>query len=352
MKKHIKNLEFLDLSTLNYPSYQKPLVDEHGEGFVGWKIKAFAVYAAPFQQVMYLDSDSMPVINPDTFFNDEAYTRNGNLFWPDVWCKACDLHTALGMPITRNNKTAFPPPQTETGQFLIDKRQHYDVLEWYLWLNSHDKIVYELAYGDKDTPKAAFYLAKKLEEFTQVSQYLGILVDKAVDSDGVETTDFSLRAFGQFAPDGALAFVHRISKEKYELDEEQGRNIRYAAIPSCAYFKERGWDAEILKKEYVVDSIIDKSTADCKYSMHDLHAAAKTCAGYDTLKAKGRDKIPIFEIPGDSYVARMTKHHEQAFKFLLAQKKKDQELFELTENNNENNERDSQKTDTSHRVLL
>ena len=42
------------------------------------------------------------------------------------------------------------------------------MLEWLLFLNSHDEFTYQYAYGDKDTFRAAFQLAGKEAQYYQV----------------------------------------------------------------------------------------------------------------------------------------------------------------------------------------
>lgn len=46
---------------------------------------------------------------------------------------------------------------------------HKDVLEWVLFLNTHDEFTYYYAYGDKDTFQAAFLLAGKSDTYYQAS---------------------------------------------------------------------------------------------------------------------------------------------------------------------------------------
>jgi len=36
-------------------------------------------------QVLFLDSDSMPLNSPDDSFTSGLYRSNGNLFYPDLW---------------------------------------------------------------------------------------------------------------------------------------------------------------------------------------------------------------------------------------------------------------------------
>lgn len=47
---------------------------------------------------------------------------------------------------------------------------HPDVLDWLLFLNTHDEFTYHYAYGDKDTFRAAFALAGKAEGYYLVGR--------------------------------------------------------------------------------------------------------------------------------------------------------------------------------------
>lgn len=54
-------------------------------------------------------------------------------------CGDCDLFRQLGMPSIGRER------QTESGIILVDRRRHWLVLEWALWLNTNDHITYKLA---------------------------------------------------------------------------------------------------------------------------------------------------------------------------------------------------------------
>ena len=71
-------------------------------------------------QVMYLDSDSMPLLDPTPFFELESYRFNGSLFWPDHWCHKVRIYEIIGHdPWQGGDKKTWW--QTETGQFLFDR---------------------------------------------------------------------------------------------------------------------------------------------------------------------------------------------------------------------------------------
>jgi alpha 1,2-mannosyltransferase len=84
-----------------------------------YKVKVFALYSAPFQEVFFLDSDSMPLLDPTPFFELESYKFNGSLFWPDHWCHHLGLFHLVGHDPWEGGRKHWW--QTESGQFLFDR---------------------------------------------------------------------------------------------------------------------------------------------------------------------------------------------------------------------------------------
>jgi hypothetical protein len=50
-----------------------------------WVGKVAALLHCSFSEVLLLDSDNLPLINPEVHFKDPLYAAAGNLFWPDFW---------------------------------------------------------------------------------------------------------------------------------------------------------------------------------------------------------------------------------------------------------------------------
>ena len=72
--------------------------------------------------MLYLDSDSAPVVEPTFLFEDATYLANGNLFWPDIWCGPPGPGPGRGLWDLLNMPEADPEArQTESGQFLLNK---------------------------------------------------------------------------------------------------------------------------------------------------------------------------------------------------------------------------------------
>jgi hypothetical protein len=62
----------------------------------------------------------------------------------------------------------FVRRDAETGQLLLDRRRHADVLEYLFWINSFADTVYREVHGDKDTFPLAFAVAGKAHEYSQM----------------------------------------------------------------------------------------------------------------------------------------------------------------------------------------
>ncbi|GAB4823069.1 hypothetical protein N2152v2_010115 [Parachlorella kessleri] len=174
-QEHIASVEFVDASQLPYPSYHRPLLGPQEFSWEnGYKIKVFSIYAAPYREVLYLDSDSMPLLDPTFLFDLQQYRQHGNLYWPDSFAWEAwsfhpgELYKLLGLEVVNPWPTSDSQErQCEPGQFLLDRARWWRVLEWLLFLNTHDTIVYKLNYADKDTLRLAFALAGNSSSYQQ-----------------------------------------------------------------------------------------------------------------------------------------------------------------------------------------
>eukprot|EP00887_Chlorella_sp_A99_P000982 scaffold5.g982.t1 len=250
MKAHIDGLTFMDVSDVAWPRWHRSLDGRNGSLFQGWKIKAAALYHAPYRHVLYLDSDSMPLLDPSALFASAAYGRHGALFWPDIWCGSPDLYRVLGMPEIGRQR------QTESGQLALDRGRHWLALEWALFLNANDALTYKLTYGDKDTFRAAFFLAAASRDFYQGG--------------------FRARGLLQAAPSGQAAFLHRVGRCKYDPGSDEGRPISHVTVPSCPYFMANGWNSGVIPQSHFQQSVF---TADPRAAQRPGSRAAWAADG-------------------------------------------------------------------------
>jgi len=112
----------------------------------GWPLKPYAIQQSRFREVLYLDSDIVPLIDPVGFFDWALYRDHGMLMWPDIM----DLKAAN--PIWRDLGLA-PRDCTsvEAGALLVDKERAWPALDVAVLLNEHVEEIYQAIYGDKDT---------------------------------------------------------------------------------------------------------------------------------------------------------------------------------------------------------
>lgn len=53
--------------------------------FKGFQYKSLALMASSFENCLLLDADDYPLKNLDGIFDNEAFTKNGMVLWPDFW---------------------------------------------------------------------------------------------------------------------------------------------------------------------------------------------------------------------------------------------------------------------------
>lgn len=198
----------------------------------GWAIKVLALLRSNFREVMWIDTDNVPIRDPEFLFDDPFYRAKGSLFWRDVsgvdramrWHPGSPVWSLMGVPY--NDCEEF-----ETGQFLFDKQRCWQALALIVHFNTTPGY-YEVLHGDKDTFRFAF---QKLSRPTRQVNYL----------EDENAVPFGMMPFGPFhvgAPNpwhkwgggsvmqqrdryGKPLFNHR-SIDKFTLDSDASGNFR------------------------------------------------------------------------------------------------------------------------------
>lgn len=94
-----------------------------------YQLKVPVLLFSTFAEVLYLDSDSMPVVNPDAVFDAPLYIATGAVLWPDFWRSSESPYTPFITGRDSVKATAVPGFQTvEAGQMLWNKEKHWKVL--------------------------------------------------------------------------------------------------------------------------------------------------------------------------------------------------------------------------------
>jgi hypothetical protein len=112
-----------------------------------------------FREVLLLDADNVPVVDPEFLFETPQFTRTGALFWPDFHGRGHNIQARL---IWRSCGLREPKEKEfETGQIMVDKQRCWKALNLCLWMNEHSDFYYRYVHGDKETFHLAFRKARK-----------------------------------------------------------------------------------------------------------------------------------------------------------------------------------------------
>jgi hypothetical protein len=122
----------------------------------GWESKAYAIVHSRFAEVIYLDADNGPLVDPERFFETPQYRATGAIFWPDC------TRTKSAEAIWRSCGVRRPAgAEFESGQMVVDKRRCWRALQLAIWFNAHSDFYYQHLLGDKETFHLAFELMDK-----------------------------------------------------------------------------------------------------------------------------------------------------------------------------------------------
>ncbi|KAI9666757.1 MAG: hypothetical protein M1831_001532 [Alyxoria varia] len=135
---------------------------KHFEHPYQWKI--FTILFSGFEDVLFLDADAFPLVDPEPIFDSEVYLKNGAIIWPDYWGNTESSWTPF---ITRNESRATELPEgksAESGQLFWNKKMHWKLstvimpLLLATYYNYHGPHFYYsllnsgwAGWGDKDT---------------------------------------------------------------------------------------------------------------------------------------------------------------------------------------------------------
>jgi len=120
----------------------------------GWAIKPHAVLASRFRQVLLLDADNVPAVDPTFLFDTPQFRETGAIFWPD----RSESAMVGGARLTHEHPVWAlsgldhrGDPSFESGQVCMDKLRCWRALRLTVWMNEHSEFWYRFLYGDKDT---------------------------------------------------------------------------------------------------------------------------------------------------------------------------------------------------------
>lgn len=175
----------------------------------GFELKSLALLKCSFREVVLLDADNVPLIDPAGLLEDAAFLETGAVFWPDLVSIAASSRIWDLCGVSYRAMPSF-----ESGQLAIDRTRHYPALALSWFMNRNSRLVYQHIYGDKD----CFLLA-----WLALGQSFHLVRHGAK------------RLYGcicQHHPDGRRMFQHRCQR-KWKLFGENPGISGFAAEEAC-----------------------------------------------------------------------------------------------------------------------
>eukprot|EP01147_Barroeca_monosierra_P001957 gene1957-5045_t len=198
---HLEILHKYDVETRDFIEYVPPELLTPIKTSVGlrtFQLKPLAILYTDLKEVLLLDSDNTPLMDPTYLFTEEIYKSLGTLFWRDYW------KSSSGNPIWEI--IGIDPHETweqESGQLLIDKRKAWAGLN--LCIQFNNEFYMQFINGDKDTFHFAWMAAGTPFYFnTHLPAAIGSYREDVVDSE----SGFCGHTMLQYDLDGRPLFIH------------------------------------------------------------------------------------------------------------------------------------------------
>ncbi|KAG0650813.1 hypothetical protein D0Z07_2671 [Hyphodiscus hymeniophilus] len=169
---------------------------EKGNGWKAFEIKGAAIQQSSFDEILYLDTDSYSLQNPESLFESNSWKDTGLLLWPD-YTKSHPTN-----PIWRLvGHQCRDEYEGESGQIVISRSQHQEVL----WLVEYFAVRHDEFYGfmggDRDSFRAAaLMLGKKWAGPGRLNAVAGVALKDDPKGGG--------HTMLQADPEGRWMFVH------------------------------------------------------------------------------------------------------------------------------------------------
>jgi len=247
--------------------------------FSSFSAKLWALALAPFQNVLLVDSDAHPVVDPERLLHNHAFRKYGAVLWPDYWPGSAwkDLLKALGIA---NSTETLPANSSlrgshESGQILIDRHRKWRSILVSLFLVFNSGTIFErtlrhgISFGAGDKELLPLSFATTGESFYKVpvpiasigdgcnctARHLAAYESVEACSRSTQQNRFSGHTMAQNLPSSSsteFSFVHRnCLKLKPALNKRAAqqchlplnnheRLLVLGRVPDINYYKSKG----------------------------------------------------------------------------------------------------------------
>ncbi len=164
---------------------------------INYQLKTAAIVNSRFAEVLLLDSDNIPVIDPAELWESPTYKEYRTVFWPDM-ARTRPANPAWAITNTQCRMDEF---ELESGQLLVDKSRFWYHVKLAAFMNNDPDRYYDgFLLGDKDTFRFAWHALK-----TRYGKPKRWLTSIGTVYDG----KYCGHSFAQHHPDdGRIAFLH------------------------------------------------------------------------------------------------------------------------------------------------
>jgi len=189
-----------------------------------FQYKSFSLIFSSFENALFLDSDSIPIIDPTSLFQSKAYKATGYVTWPDFWASTASpiFYRLIG----KETPSLLDHASTESGEMLINRRWQAQTLLLNVYYNLFGPNFYFplLAQGspggdgDKETWVAAaqalgapYYQVREMNKVITKGDYLNMGDDIAMvqyDLDADYAAEKKSHATSRNTLDAKAIFVH------------------------------------------------------------------------------------------------------------------------------------------------
>ena len=115
-------------------------------------LKPYALLHCPFEEVLLLDPETVPVRNPEYLFESRQFSASGAIAWPKL--------SAHEIPTPAWHRCGLEPkagPVADTSALLLNKARCHKALALCLWYGEHPSAYRESARGGDDAFHLAFH---------------------------------------------------------------------------------------------------------------------------------------------------------------------------------------------------
>lgn len=195
-----------------------------------YQFKLFAMLFSSFEEILFIDADSFPLLPPEILFTNEPFKSKNMVTWPDFWASTVSSYYYQIASLPTPEPGTRPRQSSESGEVLLSKKSHAKTLLLATYYNLWGPNYYypllsqgAAGEGDKETFVAAATVLN--EPYYQVNEDIaaighrtasGLAGSAMVQFDPVEDYAFSNAA-------GEAETKTDSSKHKQKTEDEKPR---------------------------------------------------------------------------------------------------------------------------------